>query len=187
MHAESQTDGSAVDNDRILSGAYQDDASALPPYLQRGVLFNIARLDRVACLPGDRVIGADDLKRAQDGAGITLQPGDVALIRTGWACHWGRPDYIAPETPGPDHAAGLWLADKGAALVGCDMAVFKKGPVTEAAPVHRLMLFERRIPILENLDLEALSVSLAEASKAEFLFAALARGAIPPRPCARWP
>lgn len=178
-------DGSPVDNDRIARGESPDDASALPPYLRRGILFDIARLDGVACLPPDRVIGADDLIRAQAAGGVRLMAGDVALIRTGWACHWGSPDYIAHETPGPGIEAGTWLADQGAALVGSDTAVFEKGPVTEAAPVHRLMLLERRIPILENLDLDA----LAEAGPAEFFFAALplrARGATasPLRPVA---
>jgi kynurenine formamidase len=55
------------------------------------------------------------------------------------------------------------------AAVGSDTAVFEKGPVTEAAPVHRLMLIERRIPIIENLDLEALAAAAGD----PFLFLAL--------------
>lgn len=177
--------GVPADNDRIVRGECADDASGLPAFLQRGVLFDMARLDGVECLAPDRTLTARDMERAEAAAGFTLMAGDVALIRTGWARHWGTDTYIAHETPGPGLEAGLWLADRDVALVGSDTAVFEKGPVTEAAPVHRLMLIERRIPIMENLDLDA----LAATGVATFLFAALplrARGATasPLRPVA---
>lgn len=178
-------DGSAVDNDRIARGESPDDATALPAVLRRGLLFDIARQHGVACLPPDYAISAWDLHRAEVAGGFALLPGDVALIRTGWAHHWGKPAYIASETPGPGIEAAIWLADRGVSMVGSDTAVFEKGPVTDAAPVHRLLLFERRIPILENLDLDA----LAETGVTAFFFAALplrARGATasPLRPVA---
>ncbi|MBF9033738.1 cyclase family protein [Rhodobacterales bacterium HKCCE2091] len=174
-------DGGPADNDAIEAGTASGDAAAFPAYLRRGILFDVAKLHGTACLPPDRVVTIEDLA----AAGPEPQPGDVALIRTGWGTLWGQETYIGHETPGPDLDAGTWLADRGVALVGSDTAVFEKGPVTDAAPVHRLMLIERRIPIMENLDLEALSTSGAT----DFLFAALplrARGATasPLRPVA---
>src|SRR5579871_6159266 len=47
------------------------------PILRRGVLFDIAKLEGVAALPVDFVIRPDHLERC----GVTLQAGDVALIR----------------------------------------------------------------------------------------------------------
>lgn len=178
-------DGAPVDNDLIESGACPHDAASLAPVMTRGVLFDMARLDGVDCLSPDRQLSEQDLIRAEQAAGFTLEQGDVALIRTGWSCHWGGADYIAHETPGPGIGAARWLADRGAVLVGSDTAVFEKGPVTDAAPVHRLLLLERRIPIMENLDLDALSATGATT----FFFAALplrARGATasPLRPVA---
>lgn len=162
-------DGSPADDRALEAGEAPGDAASLAPQLRRGVLYDIAALEGVPRLPGDRVVTAGDLARAADRAGFAPAPGDVALIRTGWGTLWGVPDYIAHDTPGPDHAASSWLVDHGAALVGADTAVFEKGPVTEAAPVHRLLLIERGVPIMENLDLEPLSA----AGVAEFLFAAL--------------
>lgn len=178
-------DGSMVDNDLLENGHFPLDATALKPALQRGVLFDIAKLDGVDCLPADREITVADLERTEIRGGFKLEPGDIALIRTGWGQHWDTDSYIAHASPGPGLEAGLWLADRGVAMVGSDTAVFEKGPVTEAAPVHRLMLIERRIPIMENLDLEPLGRS----GLSVFLFAALplrARGATasPLRPVA---
>ena len=178
-------DGTPVDNALIEHGDSPLDAVALRPVLQRGVLFDMAQLDGVACLAPDRLLSADDFARAEVASGARLEPGDVALIRTGWATLWGTPGYIAHETPGPGIDAARWLADRGVVLVGSDTAVFEKGPVTDAAPVHRLMLIERQIPIMENLDLEALSAT----GTTRFFFAALplrARGATasPLRPVA---
>ncbi len=150
-------DDTPVDNDLIESGKAAGDAADFSAYLRRGILFDIAALDGVESLSGDRLITPEDLEKASDAQGIDVQEGDVALIRTGWGRHWGSDTYIGHETPGPGYEAALWLADRGVELVGSDTAVFEKGPVTEAAPVHRLLLLERRIRIMENLDLEALS------------------------------
>jgi len=162
-------DGAPVDNGGLERGQSAGDAAALPPFLRRGILFDIAGLDGMACLPGNRLITPDDLERAAQMSGVQVERGDVALIRTGWSRHWGSDAYIAHETPGPGFAGGQWLADRGVCLVGSDTAVFEKGPVTDAAPVHRLLLIERRIPIMENLDLEALAAAKVHA----FLFTAL--------------
>lgn len=162
-------DGTPADNTALEAGTAQGDAADLPPVFRRGVLIDIPALDGVDRLAGDRALTADDLQRATDRQGTPLAAGDVVLIRTGWGQLWESADYIAHETPGPTHDGGLWLADQGVVLVGSDTAVFEKGPVTEAAPVHRLLLMERKIPIMENLDLEA----LAEAGIHRFLFAAL--------------
>lgn len=168
-HDGCMCDGTAADNQRLLAGHDPLDAAALEPIVRRGVLFDFAALDGVARLDGDRVLSDADFEAASAAQGVCLEVGDVALIRTGWAQHWESPAYIAHDTPGPNLDGGRWLADRGAALVGSDTAVFEKGPVTDAAPVHHLMLFERNIHILENLNLEA----LATAGVYSFLFIAM--------------
>ncbi|MCI5074189.1 cyclase family protein [Oricola sp.] len=168
-HCGAMFDGTPVDNERLERGEADGDAAQLAPYIRRGVLFDIAALNGVATLDGDHVVTADEMERAAHLHDLDVKPGDVALIRTGWARHWETGAYIAEETPGPGLNAGTWLADRCVGLVGSDTAVFEKGPVTEAAPVHRLMLMERRIHIMENLDLEG----LAEAQVHSFLFLAL--------------
>ncbi|MBS7699943.1 MULTISPECIES: cyclase family protein [unclassified Chelatococcus] len=158
-HCGLMYDGSAVDNNAIERGDGPGDAAAFPSYVRRGVLFDIAGLDGVDRLQGERVITADDFENACRANSFDLQKGDVALVRTGWAQHWGTDDYIGHETPGPDLEGARWLAGKGVTLVGSDTAVFEKGPIAEAAPVHHLLLMEHRIHIMENLDLEALAAA----------------------------
>ncbi|WP_158970763.1 cyclase family protein [Chachezhania sediminis] len=162
-------DGSPADNQRIQAGTAVGDAADLGVYVRRGVLFDIAALDRVDRLSGDRVIGPEDLAQAAERQGFRVEHGDVVLIRTGWGQLWGAPGYIDHATPGPNYEAAKWLLDRGAGLVGSDTAVFEKGPVTDAAPVHRLLLFEQKVNIMENLDLEP----IAAAGVSTFLFLAL--------------
>lgn len=162
-------DGTPADNKLLEAGKAAGDAAGFETYIRRGVLFDIPALDGVDRLSGDRVVTPEDLERAEQRQGIKLTPGDVALIRTGWGQLWETEDYIAHETPGPGLEAGRWLVERGACLVGSDTAVFEKGPVTDAAPVHRLLLFDRKIHIMENLDLEPISAGQAYA----FLFLAL--------------
>lgn len=165
----SMCDGTPADNKRLMAGRDSGDAASLDPVVRRGVLFDFAALDGVDCLNSDRALTGADFDAACEKQGVKFEPGDVALVRTGWAQHWETPRYITHETPGPNIDGGRWLADHGASVVGSDTAVFEKGPVTDAAPVHHLMLFERNIHILENLNLEA----LAMAKIYSFLFIAM--------------
>lgn len=168
-HCGLMYDGTPVDNDAIERGNGPGDAAGLEPYVRRGVLFDMAGLEGGDALQGDRIITRADLEGACGRDGFKLAQGDVALIRTGWSRHWGTDHYIAHETPGPDLDAALWLVEKGVSLVGSDTAVFEKGPVTDAAPVHHLLLMQQRIHIMENLDLDA----LAATGMRTFLFLAL--------------
>jgi kynurenine formamidase len=162
-------DGAAVDNARLARGEAAGDAAALAPCIARGLLLDIAAFAGLDTLPPDYVIGRQVLQGAAARQGIRPAPGDVVLIRTGWGRYWGEPRYIGHDTPGPDLDGATWLADAGVAQVGSDTAVFEKGPLTEAAPVHRLLLIERQIPIMENLDLEPLAAS----GRQSFLFLSL--------------
>jgi kynurenine formamidase len=53
-----------------------------PPMITRGVLLDIER--RHVLGPG-RVVTPDDLARAEQAGGVAIEPGDIVLIRTGWA------------------------------------------------------------------------------------------------------
>ncbi len=162
-------DGSPVDNVALESGNAPGDAAQFGPCIARGVLLDIAGLHGVETLSPSHVISADELQRAAQVQGVEVSAGDVVILYTGWGRHWGTEAYIGHETPGPDLEGATWLADRKVQLVGSDTAVFEKGPVTEAAPVHRLLLIERHIHIMENLALETLSAKRHSA----FLFLAL--------------
>src|ERR1017187_9627298 len=67
------------------------------PIVRRGVLFDVA--GPAGELPPDRVISAADLERAS--AGVRLERGNVAVIRTGWGRYWNEPRRMAnAQAPG---------------------------------------------------------------------------------------
>lgn len=57
----------------------------MPPMITRGVLLDVGGLDGGPHLEAGRAVTPEELQRAAEAAGITIEPGDVALIRTGWA------------------------------------------------------------------------------------------------------
>ena len=58
------------------------------PILRRGVLLDIAGLEGVAALAEDFEIGPARLDAALAAQAVAIRPGDVVLLRTGWARYW---------------------------------------------------------------------------------------------------
>jgi kynurenine formamidase len=144
------------------------------PFVCRGLLLDVARLRGVDVLPGGTVISAADLQQAAEAAGVAPAAGDVVLVRTGWARLWDDPDAFvghASGVPGPGVEAAAWLADHGVRATGADTIAYEAlapGAGHSSLPVHRLLLVERGIHIIETLLLE----ELARDAVHEFLFVA---------------
>lgn len=144
------------------------------PIVGRGVLLDVAALHDVDVLAPGTVIGADDLAAAARKAGAAPGAGDVVLVRTGWARHWDDPDSFvghASGVPGPGEEAAAWLASRGVRATGADTIAYEAlapGAGHASLPVHRLLLVEHGIHIIETLQLE----ELARDDVAEFLFVA---------------
>jgi kynurenine formamidase len=145
-----------------------------PALVGRGILLDIARIHGLDHLGRSHVITPDELEQAATMRGITVERGDVVLIRTGWLRVFAEDEseYHA-GSPGIGIEAARWLARKDVAAVGSDnMAV----EVTTGAElyenddptpeVHKLLLRDCGMYLIELLDLEA----LAEDLSAEFLF-----------------
>jgi kynurenine formamidase len=134
----------------------------------RGVLFDVAG---AGVLPRDARIGPDDLA----ACGVSVQPGDIAVIRTGWPTVFARsPEEYWSGQPGLSYAAGRWLAERDVSLVACDNAAISglnaAGGADEnlAEDLHLLFLWRHGIHLAELLWLE----ELATAGRTEFLFVA---------------
>ena len=140
----------------------------LAPILRRGVLLDIARLHGGA-LPEDFEIAPGHLEGAARAQGVEIRPGDVVLLRTGWAAFWDDPARFIRQVrgPGPALAGARWLGDRGVFAAGSDTVAFEKVP-DASMPVHVHLLVEKGIHIVECLNLE----ELARASVYEFLFIA---------------
>ena len=142
----------------------------VPPFFCRGVLLDVAgALGIEACSPGYEIT----IKDLESAAGdILIEPGDVVLIRSGWAQHWkDREKFfgLASGVPGPGEEAARWLASHSVRATGSDTIAFEHvapGAGHSVLPVHRILLVDHGIHIIETLDLEALAAS----SATEFLF-----------------
>jgi kynurenine formamidase len=131
--------------------------------MTRGVLIDVAALKQVQMLPDTYEITPEDLQQALARQKQTLQPGDAAIVRTGWSALWGKDNARYVKTnPGLGIAAAQWLASQNPTLVGADNWSVEVAPNPDAAlslPVHQVMLVVNGIHLLENLKLDALAAA----------------------------
>jgi len=147
-------------------GLRQHSIDTVAPILRRAVLLDIAAIAGVEVLPADFEITPAHL----DAAGAEIRPGDVVLLRTGWARYFRDPGKFISQVhgPGPALAGAQWLSSRGVFAAGSDTVAFEKVPDI-AMPVHVHLLVENGIHIIECLNLD----ELANAKVTEFLFVAL--------------
>jgi kynurenine formamidase len=145
------------------------------PIIRRAVLFDVAGFLRVESLAHDFAITPDVLQQIASARGLTLNAGDVALLRTGWGQYWrdqrryinGGVRSAQPTCPGPELDAAKWLSGHGIFAAGSDTVAFERVPSADM-PVHVHLLVESGIHIIECLNLE----ELARDGVREFAFVA---------------
>lgn len=146
----------------------------IAPMLRRGVLLDMAGHAGVDALPAEFTITPDHLGQCAESQGVEVLPGDVVLLRTGWARYWNDPPrYITggrgsqAAGPGPEIDGARWLSRRGVFAAGSDTIAFEKIPPPSMA-VHIHLLVESGIHIIEALNLE----EIARERVYEFLFIA---------------
>lgn len=153
---------------------------ASPGILSRGVLLDIARLKGTDKLPADYAVTPDDLNAACAAEGMTVEPGDIVLVRTGhlrcFTVEHDRETFNGPQ-PGLTADCAEWLYDRSVAAVAADnLAVEQIGPETMTAgmplPLHMLCLRDMGLPLGEMFDLEALAADCAADGRYAFLLSA---------------
>lgn len=144
----------------------------IPLTLGRGVMLDIAALHGVDVLAPGTPITAADLAAAEKRQNIQVRAGDVVLIRSGWPLHWNNPEtFVGHEqgVPGPDESAAAWLIERRIRMTGAETIAYEciyPGRGHALLPVHRMLLVESGIFIIECMNL----TPLAEAGVCEFLF-----------------
>ncbi|MDH3533497.1 MAG: cyclase family protein [Gammaproteobacteria bacterium] len=136
--------------------------------IARGVLIDVAAAKKADILDPDYMITAEDLRQALARQHMKLQRGDAVIINTGWGRHRGKNnDLYGSGSPGIGTDAAAWLAEQQPLLVGADNCCIEfRSAENRRLDVHALLLIERGIYLLENMQLEALAAAQAH----EFLF-----------------
>src|SRR5262245_33347740 len=135
--------------------------------VSRGILIDVAAEKGVPVLPESYEITVEDLQRALNKQGTTLQQGDAVLIRTGRMTVWPDAKKFVPNEPGITRQSAAWLIDHGAILLGADNMGVEKFPMAPEG-VHTYVFAERGVCLLELIWLE----DLAKDKVDEFAFIA---------------
>lgn len=154
---------------RVFGGEREEDARSdsgwnahgvetVPPILARFVLADLAELHGVEELAQDHEVGLDEMDRFLSQCSLTVQKGDVVLLRTGKIRGFYRDaESYGRVSPGLSLDAGIELHRRGAALLGSDTPGTERLPFKDPArTLHRAMLAERGVLLIENLNLETL-------------------------------
>lgn len=159
LHGEADSQEAVVGGRFVIHGV-----ETIAPMVCPGILLDVARLHGTDCLPPGYGITAGDLKATAQQSGIRPIRGGVCLVRTGWSRWWSQPDrYLGHESgvPGLTETGARWLADQGIRAAGADTTAFEQiQPRAGHAvlPVHRVLLVEHGIHIIEHLLLTELAV-----------------------------
>jgi kynurenine formamidase len=93
--------------------------------------------------------------------GINVEPGDAILIRTGWLKILTQDAReFSSGWPGIDLDASVWLGEKMVCAVGIDnlgLEVYPNKDENSYLPVHRELIRNQGVYIMEQLNLEELS------------------------------
>lgn len=145
-------------------------AEALPPIVARGVMIDLPAYLGVDMLSEGHRVSREELRGALERQKVSLQEGDVVLIRTGRMQVYKDAAAYMHNPPGLGLDAARYLVESGGAMVvGADNLSFEAFPSeveNNYVPVHTYLLAEQGTPILELVYLEGLS----EASVYEFAF-----------------
>jgi kynurenine formamidase len=144
--------------------------------VSRGVLLDIPKVRKIEFLDGDAIY-PEDLDAAEKMGGVRVDEGDILLIRTGRHARRkakGAWDPRREGLPGLDASCLAWLHERRVAVLGCDAVsdLIPNGyPGELSMPIHVGTLVMMGIHLIDNADLEALSIACAKHNRYEFLFA----------------
>jgi kynurenine formamidase len=161
--------------------------------VSRGVLLDVARAKDVEVLDGGYAITPDDLDAACGLAAVTVEPGDVVLVRTGQMTHLRMPERFPAGgatiplpnllrfgdvmrymglSSGLSMATAPWFHARGVAAVATDTLALEVIPCEDAEvylPVHLLHIVEMGMTQGQNWMLDGLAADCAADGQYTFL------------------
>ncbi|TNC45321.1 cyclase family protein [Mumia zhuanghuii] len=161
--------------DALTGGRYEElGAHTIAPMVRRGVLLDVPATLGVDRLDAGYEISVVDLERTVERQATAIEPGDVALVRSGWGQHFDSGDkasFVGHDSgvPGVGAAGAQWLVDQGVHATGADTIAYEclpPGAGHATLPAHRVLLVENGVYIIETMNLEELAADALH----EFVF-----------------
>jgi len=152
--------GFDADKDLGDRGWNKTGAETIPPIVARGVLIDVAADQGVEVLPPNFRIGKKEIQSALKSQNITLETGDVVLIRTGKMVNYKNTEAYLEAPAGLGMTGARYLVEQGAMVIGGDnlsLEAFPSEIEGNYLPVHTYLLAQHGIPIMELINLEKLS------------------------------
>ena len=141
--------------------------------VQRAVLLDLPVLAATDWVEPGTAVSADDVTTGLARLGVALRPGDALLLRTGLvARRLSLGAWDTGQSSAGFHVDAMALfAQLGISLLGGDGdSDVRPSPVAGVhSPVHALALTALGIPLLDNLDLEELSLACREQDQYDML------------------
>ncbi len=154
-------------------GARFGSVAALGPLVTKGVLLDLPAARGIDWLEPGHAVHAEDVVATERALGVTIDEGCAVLLRSG---RFRRRRERGPWDVGAASAgfhvdAVPLLAERAISLLGGDGdSDLRPSPVEGLhSPVHALAVTAMGVPLLDNLDLEALSAACAGAERYEFM------------------
>jgi kynurenine formamidase len=167
-------DGLASSEVIDAGGARFGAVSDLGALVTKGLLLDLPVVFGTDWLQPGQAVHAEDVIAAERTLGVTIGEGDAVLLRSGHARRRREAGSWNPDAASAGfHVDALpLLAERGIALLGGDGdSDVRPSPVEGVhSPVHALAVAAMGVPLLDNLDLEALSAATAEEGRHAFLF-----------------
>ncbi len=147
------------------------DGVAVKGVTSRGVLLDVALSRGVSHLEIGEPISPDELDQVAEDQGVTVEPGDIVLVRTGW---W---EYFRATGDSMTHGSGIswrcaeWLHEREVAAIAADNFAVEGADVEVDGVIlalHCLCLRDMGLMFGELWDLSALSVDCAADGVYEF-------------------
>ncbi len=130
---------------------------------------------RTPCLDAGTLITEADLQAGLKMYNVTLREGDAVFIHTGWGDLFQQ--YPAQNAtynsgqPGITNAAAVWLASQKVVAVGNDTWAVEVIPGENkdiAFPVHKTLITDNGIHIIENVRTDLISAAADSSKRATF-------------------
>lgn len=154
------------------AGSQWGTVDKLGPIVSRGVLLDAARFLDLDWIEPGTAVHREDIVKYEEKFGFTIGQGDVVLLRSG---HFARRAKLGVWDPS-DFSAGFHVdvmelfKERKVSVIGADGdSDVRPSPVEGVgSPIHVLALPGLGIPLLDNLQLEAVAAKCAELKRWTF-------------------